>query len=70
MTLKHFADGKFTANGIGFEEQRRTACALIESYDLFISQCKEKNFTPTFDLYTLWETCQRDLAIPGEIIMN
>jgi len=70
MTLKHFAEGKFTANGIGYEEQRLLACSLITSYDLFISQCKERNFTPTFNLYTLWAECQRAEAIAGEINAN
>ena len=68
--LKQFADGRFTANGIDFEEQSRLACSLVASYDLFISQCQERNFTPTFNLYTLWEDCQSGLAIARSMNAN
>lgn len=70
MTLKHFAEGKFTANEVGYEEQRRIAYSLVASYDLFISQCKERNFTPTFNLYTLWKDCQSDSTIAEKVNAN
>ena len=70
MMLKQFADRKFIANGIDFEEQRRMAYSLMASYDLFISQCMEKNFTPTFYLYTLWKDCQSDSATVEKMNAN
>lgn len=40
------------------ESQRVWADSLVASYDQFARQCKEKNFTPTVRLYTLWLECQ------------
>jgi len=42
-----------------FEGMKVYAYFLTTSYDRFVRECKERNFTPEVKLFTLWLNCQR-----------
>jgi hypothetical protein len=57
-TNKKSAAGLLVAEHAKSVEKSYATAFLVIGYDRFVRECKERNFTPTYKLFTLWQLCQ------------